>query len=166
MRAGATHGSRGFTTIELVVVMIVASILAVTALPQFTTAIGMRDQAWHDEAVSALRQARAIAVSHRRVVCLSVSANSVTLSIATSNPAASCNASLSGPDGSSTYAASANTSASTTVTQGGASYSAPLYFQPDGRVSTDLAGSTTGQWSITMTGASTIVVDGVTGYAR
>jgi MSHA pilin protein MshC len=166
MQAGAVQGPSGFTTIELIVVMIVVSILAVTALPQLTASIGMRDQAWHDGALSALRQARAIAVSHRRVVCLSFSGNSVALSIATSHPPASCNASLPNPGGGSSFAASANTQASTTVTQNGAAYSTPLYFQPDGRVSTDLAGGSTGQWSITMTGASTIVVDGVTGYAR
>lgn len=160
------QGATGFTVIELIVVLIVVSILAVTALPQLMGATGMRDQAWHDEAVSALRQARAIAVSHRRVVCLSFTANSVALRIATSHPPVSCNASLPGPGGGSTFAESANGQATTTVTQGGASYSAPLYFQPDGRVSTDLAGTSTGQWSIAVTGASTIVVDGVTGHAR
>jgi MSHA pilin protein MshC len=166
MRVQAVRGAPGFTTIELIVVLIVVSILAVTALPQLTASMGMRDQAWHDAALSALRQARAIAVSHRRVVCLSFSGNTVSLGIATANPPVSCNASLPNPGGGSTFAASANSQASTTVTQGGAGYSTPLYFQPDGRVCTDLAGVSTGQWRIAMTGANPIVLDGVTGYAR
>jgi len=100
------------------------------------------------------------------VVCLTFSANTVSLAIATANPAVSCNASLVGPDGTATFASSANSSATTVVQQGGVAYNSAIYFQPDGRVTTDLGGGNVGQWTIAMTGATTVVLEGITGYAR
>lgn len=156
----------GYTMLELVVVMVLVAVLAATAMPSFTAAVGMRDQAWHDAALSAVRLARATAMSHRRVVCLTFSANTVSLAIATANPAVNCNASLVGPDGTATFASSANSSATTVVQQGGVAYNSAIYFQPDGRVTTDLSGGNVGQWTIAMTGATTVVLEGITGYAR
>jgi MSHA pilin protein MshC len=159
-------GVRGFTMVELIVVMVIVSILAVTAVPALTGSVGMRDLAWHDAALGALRHARATALAHRRVVCLTFSGNTVSLTMASANPAVSCDATPATVDGGGVFASSANSAATTTVKQAGVAYAGALYFQPDGRVTTNLAGTSAGQWTITMTAAEVVVVDGVTGYAR
>jgi len=165
-RGQIAAGQAGFTMIELIVVMVLVSVLAVSALPALTGSVGMRDQAWHDAALGALRHARSTAMAHRRVVCLSFSGNAVSLTMASSNPAASCDQTPATPNGSAVFASSDNSAATTTVLQAGVAYAGALYFQPDGRVTTNLAGTSVGQWTIAMTSADTVVVDGVTGYAR
>ncbi len=84
--------------IELIELMVLVSVLAVSALPALTGSVGMRDVAWHDAALGALRHARSTAMAHRRVVCLSVclsfSGNAVSLTMASSNPAVSCDLTL------------------------------------------------------------------------
>jgi hypothetical protein len=87
--------------------------------------------------LSTVRYAQKSAVAHRRVVCATVSATSITLTIATVSPAVSCDASLKGMDGSAVFASTGNSGAGTSVSPAGV-----LYFQPDGRVTTNLAGST------------------------
>ncbi len=159
-------GVRGFTMVELIVVMVIVSILAVTAVPALTGSVGMRDLAWHDATLGALRHARATALAHRRVVCVAFSGNTVSLTMASANPAVSCDATPATVDGSSVFASSGNSSATTIVKLAGVAYAGALHFQPDGRVTTNLAGTSTGQWTITMTAADVVVVDGVTGYAH
>ena len=98
----------GYTVVELVVVMSLVAILAASVLPKFTSATGMRDQAWHDEVLAAARMARSTATSHRRVVCLSFSGSSVSLTIDHLNPGTGCTTSVSSPTGSAVFASSDN----------------------------------------------------------
>ncbi|WP_367183594.1 Tfp pilus assembly protein FimT/FimU [Aquabacterium sp.] len=159
--------ARGFTMVELIVTLVIVAALAATAVPVLTGGTGMRDQAWRDAALSAMRHARSIATSHRRVVCAAFSASTITLTMAKRNPSTACDAPLASPDGKSVFAATSNTSATTVVTVvSGAAYGGAFYFQPDGRITTNFAGTATGQWRVVMTGAEDIAIDGVTGYAR
>lgn len=147
--------------VELIVVMVLAGILAAYALPKVSGAIGARDDAWHDSLQGALRFAQKGAVARRRLTCVSISATAVTITSATANPSTTCSASINGPNGSATFASSTNSSSSTSVSPAGV-----IYFQPDGRVTTDGAGSTAANRTITMAGASSITVHGETGYVE
>jgi prepilin-type N-terminal cleavage/methylation domain-containing protein len=151
---------RGFTLPELIAVLVLVGILAAVALPKFDAALSLRDDGWHDEVVSALRHARQTAVSHRRLVCASVGSTSVTLTIAAANPATACTAALPGPDGSATYASTATGSAS--IAPAGT-----IYFQPSGRATSDGAGNSASDRTITLGGSGgTISVIGETGHVE
>ncbi|MED5620372.1 pilus assembly FimT family protein [Ideonella sp. BN130291] len=139
--------------------MILVAVLAAVAMPKFDAALGLRSDAWRDEVVSALRHAHQTAVSHRRLVCAVVGSTSVTLTIAANNPATTCGSSLPGPDGGSAY------TTSTGGTTASLSPAGTLYFQPNGRVTSDGAGSTASDRSITI-GSTSIVVVGETGHVR
>lgn len=149
----------GFTMIELVVVMLVASVLAVVALPRLDGALANADTAWREQVIGALRTARGTAQGHRRLVCVTVAGGSVTLGIASAQPASSCDATLRGPDGDSRWAWSSRAPAT-------AASPATLYFQSDGRVTSDGAGGTPVDATITIAGQTAISVVGDTGHVE
>jgi len=146
---------------EMILVMLITAILAAYALPKFSAVINLRDDGWHDQIQSALRFAQKGAVTRRRLTCVSISATTVSVTTAAANPATTCGATLQGPDGSATFGTAENTSAATSVSPSGV-----IYFQPDGRVTTDGAGTAAANRTITMSGASSITVYGETGYVQ
>lgn len=152
--------TRGYTMVELVVVLVLVGILAAMAVPKFGAALAARDEGWRDALMGGLRYAQKSAVSHRRLVCVDIGASSITLNIASVNPASSCNTPLQGPGGSHVYA-TASTSPGTAVSPAGT-----LYFQPDGRVTSDGAGTTAANRAITAAGVATINIVGETGYVE
>jgi prepilin-type N-terminal cleavage/methylation domain-containing protein len=156
-RRWSTHRQTGFTLVELVMVMVLIGILAVVALPRMSNTDDFRATAFRDEAVAALRYAQKSAVSHRRLVCADVAADSVTLRIASANPATSCtDTTLNAPDGQSAYAkTSGNRISSGTIT---------IYFQPSGVVTSDDGIIT--DYTIGITGLTSITVVGATGYVN
>jgi prepilin-type N-terminal cleavage/methylation domain-containing protein len=158
-RAATAAPARGFTLAELIAVMIIIGVLAAVAMPKMGAGLSLRDEGWHDQLVGALRYAHQLATSHRRLVCATIASSTLSLSIAPTNPATACTTSVPGPDGSANYASdSAGLGVSPTGT---------LYFQPSGRVSSDGAGSTIANWTITAGGASdTIQVIGETGHVE
>lgn len=148
---------RGFTVVELIMVIVILGLLAVVALPRLSDSSTFRTVAFHDEVVAALRYAQKSAVSHRRLVCVQLNANSVTLYIANTNPATACTSTtLMGPDGNAAYAHSASSLIEGTV--------GPIYFQPSGVVTS--AGGVITNYTITVTGATPITVVGATGYVN
>ncbi|MDO9236750.1 MAG: prepilin-type N-terminal cleavage/methylation domain-containing protein [Aquabacterium sp.] len=151
----------GFTMAELVLVIILLGILIGYAGPKMTGATGMRDDAWHDQLQSALRFAQSGAVARRRLTCVTVNSASVVITTAEINPALSCPVSVPGPNGSVNFAASTNTAAATTVSPAGV-----LYFQPDGRITSNAVGTSVLNATITMSGASDILIYGETGYVE
>ena len=98
----------GFTLIELIVVMVLISILAVFVAPRFLGGHGFEARGFYDETQSALRYAQKAAIAQRRLVCVAFTAKTVTLTIASANPAVGCNINLSGPDGSTPYTINAS----------------------------------------------------------
>ncbi len=152
---------RGYTAIELIVIVVLVGALASFVLPKLQGALSMRDAGWHDQVLASMRYAQKSAVGHRRLVCATVTTTSVTLTVATVNPASSCSTALQGSDGTGTAASTTNSSAGTTVSPAGV-----IYFQPDGRITSDGAGSTSSTRTISMSGASDITVNGETGYVQ
>lgn len=156
-RAGS---ERGFTLPELIAVLLLTGILAATAMPRLQGTLSFRDDGWRDQVVAALHYAHKSAVSHRRLVCASVAAAGVTLSIASANPATSCSASLPGLDGQ-VLAANSKGGAAASISPAGT-----IYFQPSGRVSTDGAGSSAATRTISIVGQANIVLVGETGHVE
>ena len=150
---------RGFTLPELIAVILLISILAAVAVPKLTGSLSFRDDSWRDQIVAALHSAHKSAVAHRRLVCATINTGDVTLSMASANPATSCDTALTGIDGSASVAAANGAAATAGVSPAGV-----LYFQPSGRVSTDGAGSSVLVRTITLTGQSNIVLVGETGH--
>lgn len=151
---------QGFTLVELVMVIVILGVIAVVALPKLTGTSVFAGSAFRSEVVSALRYAQKSAVSHRRLVCATLTASTVTLTIAAANPATSCTTALASPDG------TAYQSKDSTVTASGAS---ALFFQPSGLVTSDGAGTTPvsgAVGTISITGQTDIKIEGATGYVE
>mgnify|MGYP000875657481 CR=1 FL=1 len=161
MRATCTdRPARGFTMVELIAVMLLVGVLAVVAVPKLNGVLGVRGTAWRDQVQAALLQARSLATGHRRLVCVAVATGEVRLSIASTNPASSCNTTLPGPDGDARWAVDAQ-SLAVTVTPAGT-----LYLQPDGRITSDGAGASAVNASVAIAGETALQVTGETGHVR
>ena len=151
----------GFTLVELITVMIVLGILSAVALPRIMDNRAFIGAAFHADVVSALRYAQKSAVSHRRLVCATLTATTVTLSMAALNPASTCGTALPSPDGT-PYQSKDGSAQASGYPAGGL-----LYFQPAGTITSDGAGATIYSGNIAITGRSTpIKIEGATGYVE
>ena len=156
----ARRPARGFTMVELIAVMLLVGVLAVVALPRLDGTLGLRGTAWRDQVLAATLQARSLATGHRRLVCLTVATGAVQMTMASANPASSCNTTLPGPDGDARWAVDP-ASLAVTVNPAGT-----LYLQPDGRVTSDGAGLTAVNVSIAIAGETALQITGETGHVR
>lgn len=151
----------GFTLVELVTILVMIGILAAVAIPRMDTSV-FYAAAFHDRAVAALRYAQKTATSHRRVVCVAFTSSTVTLTIDHDKSGACDGQALNLPGGSSNIVQSGDTT--------NAIFSAPvpatLYFQPDGRGTSNFAGTTIYSDSPTISGQTTITIAGATGYVQ
>jgi MSHA pilin protein MshC len=87
MQGGATaFPERGFTIIELVIVMVVVGILAVFASSKFADRADFQARGFQDETRSLLRYAQKSAIAQRRAVCVALNATGVVLTIDTNTP--------------------------------------------------------------------------------
>jgi MSHA pilin protein MshC len=148
--------------VELVMVLILVGVLSAVALPKFGAVLEGRNDNWRDSLLAGLRYAAKSAVSHRRLVCASVANTQLTLTVASANPASSCDTNLSGPGTNGVFATSTNSTSTTIVSPAGV-----IYFQPDGRATSDGAGLTSASRTITTSGASlNLTVIGETGHVE
>jgi MSHA pilin protein MshC len=151
-------GSRGFTLVELVTIMILIGILAVVALPRLDLARDFGNTAFRDRVAASLRFAQKSAVAKRRMVCATVAPGSLTLTVDAAFGAGACANAMAGPDG-------ANPAATAPASVVLASAPAgPLYFQPSGTVTSNAAGTTIANFTLSVTGQAPITVTGATGH--
>ncbi len=75
----------GFTLVELVTVMVIIGILAVAVMPRFFERATFDNRAFRDQVVSTLRYAQKTAIAQRRFVCVTFTANSISLASGTNS---------------------------------------------------------------------------------
>ena len=153
---------RGFTIIELIMVIVILGVLAVFATPMLRTD-DFKARGFHDETLALLRYAQKTAVAQRRSVCVNLNATGVTMTIFAANPATgACSAAPSlnppnTPRGGTGLAATSNTLATCT---GAAGALTAFQFTPLG--STDQ----TCNVDITIVNSTAITVEAATGYVH
>ena len=106
--ANALSRSRGFTLIELIMVIVILGVLAVVAAPRILNIGDFAARGFHDETLSILRYAQKTAIAQRRMVCVTFNAvgnpNSATLTYldlvnGQAIAANGCNTNLTGANG-------------------------------------------------------------------
>lgn len=157
--------SRGFTLIEMVMVILIMAILSAVAMPAISTFFAPSLDASRQTVLAALRQARGTSYAHRRLVCVTVVSASLVEVQASANPSASCaGTSLLSPAGQSNFLQGIKNLTLSSSPQ------AILYFQPDGRVTSDVIGATPSDYTLTMTiagqGSAAVTLSGASGSAQ
>lgn len=155
--------SRGFTLVELVMVIIILGVLAVFAAPRMFDKNDAYARGFHDETLGYLRYAQKTAIAQRRTVCVAFGgSNSITLTIA-ANPATfdcSTAGSLSGPKGAAPVVLTA---------QPGVAYTAPptsFNFNGLGQPITSLGAAQATQTLQVASVDRAITIEAVTGYVH
>ena len=158
-RPRSAVSSFGFTLVELVVTLIVVAILAVIAIPRLNTHT-FDTVGFYQEVLSSVRYAQKEAVAKRRVVCVTLAANSVTIKFASLEASSACNTDLVSPRGVSPFVVSAATGVAL-------SPAVNFFFDPLGRPF-DGAGVPSPQRTISITGDGTqsFVIEAETGYVH
>jgi MSHA pilin protein MshC len=132
-RVGTCRSSRGFTLIELIMVLVLVSALAVFVAPRLSGIADFNARGFHDETLALLRHAQKSAVAQRRPVCVVFGSAGATAHIDadrnTASGASGCEADLVGPRGETPAAVAARGSVQF------ASIPAVLVFDAQGRPS-------------------------------
>jgi MSHA pilin protein MshC len=145
---------RGFTLVELIVVMIVLGILSITILPRFADKSGIVQTGFRDQVLSTLQHARKTAIATRRHVCVTASASGISLQLDPRVPdglvAPTCSVNLNVPGRD-------NNNVATPSDASLSSSAASFRFDPLGRASATVTLNISGQ---------TVTVEQETGYVH
>ena len=144
---------RGFTLVELIMVLVVVGVLAAAALPRFWDRQVFDSRGFFDQTLSVLRYAQKSAIAERRTVCVAFTSTTVTLTIATAAGSSVCGSNLASPDGASPFVVTAKS---------GVSFSAaPTNFQFN-----PLGQASIGQTILVTNASGNIVIEQDTGYVH
>ncbi len=148
--------ARGFTLIELVVVLILTAVLAMAVLPRLFRTSDFSARGARDDVLATLRYARQSAIAMRRNVCIAASTTLLTVTYATTAGAAqSCAAAnaVVKPGTGVAFGDSSNTlPGGATLTAGGT-----LLFDAQGRPGTSVGNPLAATLTLTVNGAATPV---------
>jgi len=161
--AGTDARQRGFTLIELIMVMVMLGVLAVFAAPRIFNSDDFYARGFHDETLALLRYAQKTAIAQRRTVCVSFNSTSapysVSLTMAATAAVTNCTTPtpLTGPNGTPTVRA-----------RSGIAYNAtPTDFNFDGLGQPiTSAGAAVPTQNIQIVNATAVTVETSTGYVH
>ena len=127
-----SHKDRGFTLIELIVVIILIAIMAATVVPKFLTSKGFEKYTYRDELIIKLRaiQLRTMQQANNSTCRLIKIDSSIIGLLATTPNAATCEASYAGE--STTVTISDNHNVGFTISEGLSNFSFSSLGRPDG----------------------------------
>jgi MSHA pilin protein MshC len=161
----------GFTLIELVAIMVLAGILAVTALPRMVQFSEFDQRGFLDQTLSGLRFAQKTAIAQRRWVKVTDAANGFSLSYCgytggngCSANTASCSSAVLDPSTGAAFSIAAPSGVG--MSHSGAS---PFYFDCEGRpVNASGVSVASSTYTVTTSGASnlSLTVETETGYVH
>ena len=159
------NARRGFTIIELIVVILIAGIMGVAVMSRFSDRGVFEGRGFLDETQALLRYGQKAAIAQRRTVCVRFSANQAWLTMRSAAGDTACGTHAAPGDGAptgETLLTGPNGVAPFTVTAGTSSGFSPtpavFYFDAVGRPS---AGQT-----IVVLGGGTVTVEAETGYVH
>jgi MSHA pilin protein MshC len=170
-RHGRDADQRGFTLIELIMVVVILGVLAVFAAPRLLNTGDLYARGFHDETLAYLRYAQKTAIAQRRTVCVSFpSTSKLVLTIASAAATLDCSTlplvGMTGPKGDAA-SATLNARAGSGVVYSGGSPPSGFNFNGLGQPTTSAGVPLTTPTTIqVVSAANSITVEAATGYVH
>jgi len=155
---------RGFTLVELVLVLMIAGILATVAIPRMVDRSAFQTHGGAAEVRTALRYAQKLAMAKNRVVCVATTPTNLTLRFTNPVGGAACNQTVARPDGD-----ASNPTYTVTLPNGINLASAPVTtfrFNAQGRPTNNAGVLLNTATTLTVGGTAQVRVEPETGYVH
>jgi MSHA pilin protein MshC len=156
---------RGFTLIELIMVIVILGVLAVFAAPRIINTGDFNARGFHDETLALLRYAQKAAIAQRRTVCVGFTSTSISLTMSSAPSTFNCATAvaLTGPNGTPTITAKPGVTFDPTAPATSADWN--FNFNGLGQPITT-AGVAVPTQRIKIVNASDVIVEAATGYVH